>query len=87
MDCTARTFAKVIAAHQLYKWDEQFKTKSTDEVCPGPGRRVGMASFWSRNCVLAAAVPSFVRIDRHDKSISNKTLKYRPGYPVLLFSL
>jgi len=38
-------------------------------------------------CWLASAVPSFVRIDQHDKSISNKTLQYRPGDPVLLFSL
>ena len=37
--------------------------------------------------LLAAAVPSFIRIDRHDKSISSKTLEYRPGDPVLLFSL
>jgi hypothetical protein len=50
----------------------------------------GLAPFQSAlvtPLVLAAAVPSFVRIDRHDKSISNKTLQYRPGDPMLLFSL
>jgi len=36
---------------------------------------------------LAAAVPGFVRIDPYDMSISNKTLKYRPRDPMLLFSL
>jgi transposase-like protein len=37
-----------VRRNQLYKWDEQFKTKSPDEVFPGPGRRVGAAGELAR---------------------------------------
>ena len=37
-----------VRRNQLYKWDEQFKTKGTDEVFPGPGRRVGAAGEFAR---------------------------------------
>lgn len=37
-----------VRRNQLYKWDEQFKTKGTDEVFPGPGRRVGAAGELAR---------------------------------------
>jgi transposase-like protein len=37
-----------VRRNQLYKWDEQFKTKGTDEVFPGPGRRVGTAAEIAR---------------------------------------
>mgnify|MGYP003395927381 CR=1 FL=1 len=37
-----------VRRNQLYKWDEQFKTKGTGEVFPGPGRRVGAAGELAR---------------------------------------
>jgi len=37
-----------VRRNQLYKWDEQFKTKGTDEAFPGPGRRVGAAGELAR---------------------------------------
>ena len=37
-----------VRRNQLYKWDEQFKTKGTDEVFPGSGRRVGAAGELAR---------------------------------------
>ena len=37
-----------VRRNQLYKWDEQFKTKGTDEVFPGPGRHVGAAGELAR---------------------------------------
>lgn len=37
-----------VRRNQLYKWDEQFKNKGTDEVFPGPGRRVGAAGELAR---------------------------------------
>jgi len=33
---------------QLHKWDEQFTTRGTDEVFPGPGRRIGAAGEIAR---------------------------------------
>lgn len=37
-----------VRRNQLYKWDEQFKTKGSDEVFPGCGRRVGAAAELAR---------------------------------------
>jgi endonuclease YncB( thermonuclease family)/transposase-like protein len=48
-----RTAAEVarelgVRRNQLYKWDEQFKVKGTDDVFPGPRRRVGAAGEIAR---------------------------------------
>ena len=37
-----------VRRNRLYKWDEQFQNKGTDEVFPGPGRRVGAAAEIAR---------------------------------------
>ena len=37
-----------VRRNQLYKWDEQFTMKGTDEVFPGPGRRIGAAGELAR---------------------------------------
>jgi transposase-like protein len=61
-----------VRRNQHYKWDEQFKTKGTDEVFPGPGRRVGAAAEIARlhrenarlqeeNAILKKAARYFAR--------------------------
>jgi transposase len=37
-----------VRRNQLYKWQEQLKTHGSDEVFPGPGRRVGTAAEIAR---------------------------------------
>jgi len=37
-----------VRRNQLYKWHEQLKTKGTEEVFPGQGRRVGTAAEIAR---------------------------------------
>jgi transposase-like protein len=37
-----------VRRNQLYKWHEQLKTKGTEEVFPGPGRRLGPAAELAR---------------------------------------
>jgi len=68
-----------VRRNKIYKWDEQFKNKGTDEVFPGPGRRVGAAAEIARlqrenarlqeeNEILKKATWCFARASRESQS-------------------